>query len=99
MFCINIQFLSSHLLLLIMHLNLPMKIGMVLSINKQVILPFINSEILMKQNYINHTSSLWFDIMLMLLAGVAGSIDVMSYFKIDHVFTANMTGNTCNYLV
>jgi len=30
----------------------------------------------------------------MLLAGVAGSIDVMSYYRLGHVFTANMTGNT-----
>lgn len=41
-----------------------------------------------------YKSSAWFDIMLMMLAGVAGSIDVMSYFRLDHVFTANMTGNT-----
>ncbi|MGN6195691.1 MAG: YoaK family protein [Ginsengibacter sp.] len=39
-------------------------------------------------------SSIWFDIMLILLACVAGSIDVMSYYRLDHVFTANMTGNT-----
>jgi uncharacterized membrane protein YoaK (UPF0700 family) len=32
--------------------------------------------------------------MLILLASVAGSIDVMSYYRLDHVFTANMTGNT-----
>lgn len=36
----------------------------------------------------------WFDVMLLLLAGLAASIDVMSYFKLGHVFTANMTGNT-----
>ena len=39
-------------------------------------------------------SSFWFDMMLMLLASVAGSIDVISYYKLGHVFTANMTGNT-----
>jgi len=39
-------------------------------------------------------SSAWFDVMLLLLAAVAGSIDVMSYYKLGHVFTANMTGNT-----
>ena len=39
-------------------------------------------------------STIWFDIILLLLAGVAGSIDVMSYFGLGHVFTANMTGNT-----
>lgn len=39
-------------------------------------------------------STMWFDILLLLLAGVAGSIDVMSYFGLGHVFTANMTGNT-----
>jgi uncharacterized membrane protein YoaK (UPF0700 family) len=38
--------------------------------------------------------SIWFDIMLILLASVAGSVDVMSYYRLDHVFTANMTGNT-----
>jgi len=32
--------------------------------------------------------------MLILLASVAGSVDVMSYYRLDHVFTANMTGNT-----
>ena len=32
--------------------------------------------------------------MLVLLASVAGSVDVMSYYKLGHVFTANMTGNT-----
>lgn len=41
-----------------------------------------------------HESSFWFDLMLILLASVAGSIDVMSYYRLDHVFTANMTGNT-----
>ena len=40
------------------------------------------------------TSSFWFDIMLLLLASVAGTIDVMSYYRLGHVFTANMTGNT-----
>ncbi len=39
-------------------------------------------------------SSVWFDMMLILLSSVAGSIDVMSYYRLDHVFTANMTGNT-----
>lgn len=43
---------------------------------------------------ISTSSSTWFDIMLILLAAVAGSIDVMSYYKLGHVFTANMTGNT-----
>ncbi len=38
-------------------------------------------------------SSNWFDAILVLLASVAGSIDVMSYFQF-HTFTANMTGNT-----
>jgi len=42
----------------------------------------------------HYTTSVWFDIMLLLLACVAGSIDVMSYYRLDHVFTANMTGNT-----
>ena len=32
--------------------------------------------------------------MLVLLACVAGSIDVMSYYRLGNVFTANMTGNT-----
>jgi len=32
--------------------------------------------------------------MLILMASVAGSIDVMSYYRLGHVFTANMTGNT-----
>lgn len=35
----------------------------------------------------------WFDAILVLLASVAGSIDVISYFQF-HTFTANMTGNT-----
>lgn len=39
-------------------------------------------------------SSVWFDVMLILMASVAGSIDVMSYYRLEHVFTANMTGNT-----
>lgn len=42
----------------------------------------------------HYTSSVWFDVMLILLASVAGSVDVMSYYRLDHVFTANMTGNT-----
>lgn len=46
------------------------------------------------KNKIHYTTSVWFDIMLLLLACVAGSIDVMSYFRLEHVFTANMTGNT-----
>jgi uncharacterized membrane protein YoaK (UPF0700 family) len=47
----------------------------------------------MKSN-VHYPSSIWFDIMLLLLAAVAGSIDVMSYYRLGHVFTANMTGNT-----
>jgi uncharacterized membrane protein YoaK (UPF0700 family) len=43
---------------------------------------------------IHYTSSVWFDLMLILMASVAGSIDVMSYYRLGHVFTANMTGNT-----
>lgn len=39
-------------------------------------------------------SAPWFDIMLVLLSCVAGSVDVMSYYRLGHVFTANMTGNT-----
>ena len=35
----------------------------------------------------------WFDVMLMLLACVAGSTDIISYYRLGHVFTANMTGN------
>lgn len=42
----------------------------------------------------HYTSSVSFDVMLILLASVAGSVDVMSYYRLDHVFTANMTGNT-----
>ncbi|HZI68309.1 MAG: YoaK family protein [Ginsengibacter sp.] len=45
----------------------------------------------------NHTlykGAFWFDLMLVLLACVAGSVDVMSYYRLGHVFTANMTGNT-----
>jgi len=45
----------------------------------------------MKKNI--HKSSAWFEIMLVLLACVAGSLDVISYYKLGHVFTANMTGN------
>ena len=41
-----------------------------------------------------HQPTIWFDTILLLLAGVASSIDVMSYFGLGHVFTANMTGNT-----
>jgi len=40
-----------------------------------------------------HLKPLLFDIILVLLAAVAGSIDVISYFQF-HTFTANMTGNT-----
>jgi uncharacterized membrane protein YoaK (UPF0700 family) len=46
------------------------------------------------KNKIHYTSSVWFDVMLILLASVAGSIDVMSYYRLNDVFTANMTGNT-----
>ncbi|MEO8821325.1 MAG: YoaK family protein [Ginsengibacter sp.] len=46
----------------------------------------------MKSNL--HKSAIWFEIMLTLLACVAGSLDVISYYKLGHVFTANMTGNT-----
>lgn len=46
----------------------------------------------MKKNI--HKSAIWFEIMLVLLACVAGSVDVISYYKLGHVFTANMTGNT-----
>lgn len=42
----------------------------------------------------SHKNALWFDIMLVLLACVAASVDVMSYFRLGNVFTANMTGNT-----
>lgn len=42
---------------------------------------------------IHYTSSAWFDLMLMLLACVAGSTDVISYYRLGNVFTANMTGN------
>ncbi len=48
----------------------------------------------MNQHYpIKHQSYAWFDAMLMLLAGVAGSTDILSYYRLGHVFTANMTGN------
>jgi len=46
----------------------------------------------MKNN--NRKDSVWFEIMLVLLACVAGSVDVMSYYRLGNVFTANMTGNT-----
>jgi len=39
-------------------------------------------------------SALSFDIMLVLLSCVAGSVDVMSYYRLGNVFTSNMTGNT-----
>lgn len=42
---------------------------------------------------IQSTSYRWFDVMLMLLACVAGSTDIISYYRLGHVFTANMTGN------
>ncbi len=48
----------------------------------------------MAHRYPSTPSTQRFDLMLLLLAGVAGSIDVMSYFRLQHVFTANMTGNT-----
>lgn len=38
-------------------------------------------------------SSAWFYTILVLLACIAGNIDVISYFQF-HTFTANMTGNT-----
>lgn len=41
-----------------------------------------------------HKNAIWFEIMLVLLACVAGSVDVMSYYRLGKVFTANMTGNT-----
>ncbi|HZU44352.1 MAG TPA: YoaK family protein [Terriglobales bacterium] len=34
------------------------------------------------------------DIMILLLAWAAGSVDAISYLALGHVFTANMTGNT-----
>lgn len=34
------------------------------------------------------------DVMIMLLAWAAGSVDAISYLALGHVFTANMTGNT-----
>lgn len=46
----------------------------------------------MKRN--SHKNSIWFEIMLILLSCVAGSVDVMSYYRLGNVFTANMTGNT-----
>ena len=42
---------------------------------------------------IQSTSYRWFDVMLMLLSCVAGSTDIISYYRLGHVFTANMTGN------
>ena len=41
-----------------------------------------------------HKKAFWFDLMLILLACVASSVDVMSYYRLGNVFTANMTGNT-----
>lgn len=41
-----------------------------------------------------YKGAFWFDLMLVLLSCVAGSVDVMSYYRLGHVFTANMTGNT-----
>lgn len=49
-------------------------------------------QYLQRKSY--YTTAIWFDIMLILMASVAGSIDVMSYYKFGNVFTANMTGNT-----
>lgn len=34
------------------------------------------------------------DVMILLLAWAAGSVDAISYLALGHVFTANMTGNT-----
>ncbi|HUK51986.1 MAG TPA: YoaK family protein [Candidatus Binatia bacterium] len=34
------------------------------------------------------------DSLVLLLAWAAGSVDAIGYFGLDHVFTANMTGNT-----
>lgn len=48
----------------------------------------------LKKSSLHYSSSIWFDMMLILLASVAGSIDVMSYYRLGYVFTANMTGNT-----
>lgn len=36
----------------------------------------------------------WLHFVLLLLAGVSGSIDAMGYLKLGHVLTANMTGTT-----
>ena len=36
----------------------------------------------------------WLHFILLLLAGVSGSIDAMGYLKLGHVLTANMTGTT-----
>lgn len=36
----------------------------------------------------------WLHVVLLLLAGVSGSIDAMGYLKLGHVLTANMTGTT-----
>lgn len=36
----------------------------------------------------------WLHTVLLLLAGVSGSIDAMGYLRLGHVLTANMTGNT-----
>lgn len=36
----------------------------------------------------------WLHAVLLLLAGVSGSIDAMGYLKLGHVLTANMTGTT-----
>ncbi len=41
-----------------------------------------------------YKNATWFDTMLVLLSCIAGSVDVMSYYRLGHVFTANMTGNT-----
>lgn len=42
---------------------------------------------------IQSNSHRWFDVMLMLLSCVAGCTDIISYYRLGHVFTANMTGN------
>jgi uncharacterized membrane protein YoaK (UPF0700 family) len=34
------------------------------------------------------------NVLVLLLACVAGSVDAVSYMSLGHVFTANMTGNT-----
>jgi uncharacterized membrane protein YoaK (UPF0700 family) len=53
-----------------------------------------NSNIFYVMKSKMHKNAAWFEVMLVLLACVAGSVDVMSYYRLGHVFTANMTGNT-----